>query len=1059
MAVRIDPLGMLSSPLTRLNFFDGLFLRAELLRREQDGLRNLVFQSNLADGSGIAFGLDASVDGDDITVGPGLAIDGHGRVVLLNEPAHAELSDLLGAGQPRGKEGASRSGRFEPCVDVPEAPRGGVSGATAYYAVVLRHAESHCGWEEVRGRACEDACDASMERPYIVESARIGLCPLTLRAPLPSSQAVVLGEHHLRSRVASAYFADEWEQGRPLIYAAGLRSTVWCSGAVAVEGMCGGDVPVALVAVRAGAKVFLDPWTVRRERMEPPPRRSWAGRMRMRPWDVYLAQALQFQCQLGELLAGVKDDGTPLPIDPCRDTHDLLGETLTVIDALQRGVREVEQPAPLAMVGGVKGLADLSQRVRDALVVRHASRRILVDGGIVELPPAGWLPIEPQAASPLSQQVADLLGPGLDLRFCAVRADQAAGEFESCQHLERISLLRGLDDPARREPVDILVPDGEVAAATEPLLFEVDLALSPQRVEASRDVARLAEANIRQIPFRGVARAQAGPQGPFALFAAAAGGVATRRAATAASAFVVNAVRGERLRRQPNFGTGGVGDALLNRTATDVRSAAARPREVDRPVTIEPAAEAGAAFVAWVELHLDGNPFTAGRGGGGACSLDLLAYSPARSDSVASLEANGRYTVRRVAPNGRVEVRVSGQATRREGGTVQPVSPFQADFVLDHPSGELTVTGDADLKLKWDGTPIVANLESEVPQAHFAIGARARQSDEADDPGNQYHDRALKAITILEGARGGEFARQATAKLFGAGGGSGSLSTSLDWVLFRRRTRYDCGGQAPPTPVEDGRVELWHVAADGRPHGERVEEELRKGNFGQGWRRVDTVVFEGDGARLKSPATRLRERWIADDVEGGDVVLFGAYAGTGAATQPAAFDRLRNVVQGLRPLAALDRPEDDALITVGPPPNEYVRPGSDGTVFLVSLRTKPRDCASLYQVDSSNADLWKLLNAPRVEAATFDGVEEKGEALRDENGDVQVPDWTAPPNSYVEAVVWDAAGDPDGGRAFAESVLKKAFPNVQFGAPPVRPAQFDDHCRIRIFVRFLPFPG
>ncbi len=41
-----------------------------------------------------------------------------------------------------------------------------------------------------------------------------------------------------------------------------------------------------------------------------------------------------------------------------------------------------------------------------------------------------------------------------------MRHDQAGAEFTRGQHLDRISLLAGLDDPSRRQQVDIFVPDG-----------------------------------------------------------------------------------------------------------------------------------------------------------------------------------------------------------------------------------------------------------------------------------------------------------------------------------------------------------------------------------------------------------------------------------------------------------------------------------------------------------------------------------------------------------------------------------------------------------------------
>jgi hypothetical protein len=78
----------------------------------------------------------------------------------------------------------------------------------------------------------------------------------------------------------------------------------------------------------------------------------------------------------------------------------------------------------------------------------------------VELPPAGYLPIDLKSRIHLESQVYRMLGLGVDLRFCTMRHDEAGFEFTRGQHLDRISLLAGLDDPSARQQVDILVPDG-----------------------------------------------------------------------------------------------------------------------------------------------------------------------------------------------------------------------------------------------------------------------------------------------------------------------------------------------------------------------------------------------------------------------------------------------------------------------------------------------------------------------------------------------------------------------------------------------------------------------
>jgi hypothetical protein len=60
------------------------------------------------------------------------------------------------------------------------------------------------------------------------------------------------------------------------------------------------DAQVAGVPVRlrraGNTTLFLDAWIGRRERIDTPAKRYWQWRMAMRPWDMFLAQILQFQC-------------------------------------------------------------------------------------------------------------------------------------------------------------------------------------------------------------------------------------------------------------------------------------------------------------------------------------------------------------------------------------------------------------------------------------------------------------------------------------------------------------------------------------------------------------------------------------------------------------------------------------------------------------------------------------------------------------------------------------------------------------------------------------------
>src|SRR2546422_11533312 len=73
-----------STPLKRLNYYDGKFLRASDFNVEQNYLRRLVALSNQGLGAGVVYGYDVTLGGGDtVEIGPGLAIDPSGNVLLL----------------------------------------------------------------------------------------------------------------------------------------------------------------------------------------------------------------------------------------------------------------------------------------------------------------------------------------------------------------------------------------------------------------------------------------------------------------------------------------------------------------------------------------------------------------------------------------------------------------------------------------------------------------------------------------------------------------------------------------------------------------------------------------------------------------------------------------------------------------------------------------------------------------------------------------------------------------------------------------------------------------
>jgi hypothetical protein len=515
-----------STPLRRLNYFDGKFLRAEDFTVEQSYLRELVALSNQGLGPGVVYGYDTTqATGDAIQVGPGLAIDPSGKVLLLQSTVTQNVQALIDATRKRAAPPPDASGKiggFSDCVEVVAPAPTTVVQTSDLYVIAICAAEALCGQEDVYGVACQEACVTASDRPYRLDGIVLRAIPLQLVTPYPTSKAVDIGaDRYLRAKVAHSWFADEQLRHPSAISRAGLLTQVWCLGAGYAFDCC--EVPLAVVARAGASTLFLDAWTMRRERIDAPARRYWQWKMRMRPWDVFLAQVLQFQCQLADLLAGVVVPGDR-GRDPCGDAHQAIGEAARFVEQVRAGLasyREARtaannaaQPPLLAL--SLTGISDLGTRLKTLLQAAatpaQPTDRVLIRGGIIELPPAGYLPVVSGASVSVNAQVRALLGEGVDLRFCITSADYIAHAVEEAQHMDRISLLQGLDDPNHKPKVDILVPDGQVASgsiAPTAGLFAASLTASTEQTKG--------------INYQGVAREHTGDPGGTAFYLAGAG--------------------------------------------------------------------------------------------------------------------------------------------------------------------------------------------------------------------------------------------------------------------------------------------------------------------------------------------------------------------------------------------------------------------------------------------------------------------------------------------------------------------------------------------------------
>ena len=874
-----------ATPLVHLNYFDGRFLRAADLQLEQRGLRQLVELSNQAGGPGVINGYDCTLEpGGQLALGAGLAIDPAGRVLLLTETVVLDIAALIEASQARpAGQGASRTavaggGAFAPCEVRSVGAPGQILEGASLYLITIGHAEAYCGDEDVFGKLCEDACVTSTERPYLLQGIVVRALPLTLGTALAAATVVKLTGTHLRSLVASAYFTDDDRRLADLISRAGLAADAWCLGARDPDERA--DVPVALLARAGSATLFLDAWTARRERIEPPPRRYWARRMAMRPWPSFLAQILQFQCQLRELF---RDGPTPgVGVDPCAEPRAVLRQAAASMDEVVRFYDEVSRRlaegglTPGGVVGGLPGGLTALRALRAKLqasgqpLLEALGPRALITGGIVEVPPAGYLPVVPGAGVTVDEQVRRFMGEGVDLRFCVARPDFVPHALEEVQHMARISLLEGLDAPERRPEVDVLVPDGVIRRRTPPaaqggFVGRVDFAqaFAPRPGDDDDDD----DDPDRPLVFPGVGRAEVLPAGGGAfqfvgavstkhvmrvvgtlervapVFARGAGD-ALRRAAAAIDAGIAEVARGARASLASRLHRMARAAALASAARRAERPTFGRPplAAAAPAAPFEPGLEPGEMPFAmlWLTMRSEQNPLALDKSATTAMLLRFAIAVPAPRNLAVDTELQGTFQVtgrRVVAREIAVTGRFSATSTRRvlAPDTPPDISTHSITYGVEityRGAGEdrdetlITLTlpdnpnAGISARTVREGSPLVVTTEAEsvirrgddvdAPQRLHVAGGRLQASADALTVGGTHHSRALQVLDILAAAlQQPDFADAAAHLLFPqlpAPPSATVIEATRDWVLFHRRRVKECVSPEPQPVPVPGRT-------------------------------------------------------------------------------------------------------------------------------------------------------------------------------------------------------------------------------------------------------------
>lgn len=1027
------------SPLRRLHYFDGKFLRAPDLMLEQQALLHQVRIANRAGGAGIVHGFDCRLTGgDSLSIGAGLAFDPEGRPLMLHQEIQVAIDELIEKSRAPAVAELSASHQpteatsadFDDCVIRHEAPEVGVAESSDLYLVSLHHAEAYCGEEEVYGKLCSEACTTSTNRSYILEGVEVRATPLALSVVLKQSQAVALSDAHLRSRVASAYFEQERRLIAHQLSASGLTSNLWCRGA---EAASGSGVPIAVISRRGGTTLFLDAWTARRERMDPPPHHYWAARLMMRPWAVFLAQLLQFQCQLHACFSSHQPDAPCkrlVDFDPCADTRQVAGKAAEgmrfLLDRMAAMAGRLAEfgDSDLARARLDVGI-DLSELETHYQQLIDASRiavpdRLMINCGIVEVPSAGYLPVNVSSTVSVNEQVARLFGPGVDLRFCAVRPDFVAHALEEAQHMERICLLRGLEDASQRPEVDVLVPNGQIEQR-DPVSpgtgYRASIRLDgrlftlgwPRRglQQASRDLrtADITHDGLLQTPgedetglslpeMSGAARGERTPQDSLSFYCAARSG---RQASFQASA--------------------------LGAKGTTPVSQASRASLVPEAAV-------------WLELNLEDDPFRMTTGDTAtfrARSTVVVAGSldGGRHVSTEERRLQGQLQITRSAPQGtdttltarligdghwRRLRQVNGQTTERSETVdlderviisrtglaglpptiaIQLVNPsffagldnvqlvFERRWVSTTDSRArvlLRYHGKATDFVKAEAVDTLG-LQSRAAPASAAqdiLLAEARLIEDAAvlTPGNDFHGASLHALaTIGKAIHNSGFADRAGGLLFPP---PRQLPEALrilareSWVLFhRRRTKVCARAEAAEVAVKPRRYRLYHI---------QLPEETDVGQLVEALaadagtviarltpRPVTRLTFAPGLASVQTGHDDLRSDWQAA-IQVNATLHIGMIASGDEAVgdgQALADARLRRVTDLLAPISS---PSDDlAQLSVHPVPVTLAAGEVDG-VILYFTKAVATECHRLYRwvtnhVEPLQAQLAKYLSA------------------------------------------------------------------------------------------------
>jgi len=324
-----------NNTLRRTNWFNGRYLTAEALSRQDvyfDARTRLAAQAMTP---GIAWGLGLNADGlnqtgidsetrvggvspaAEIVLAPGLAFDAIGRPIVVSQPCFVfTLEQLLGAYRKTPQKVVGGGGTdFTPCVCLapdPAGPTGGSAGLPAgAYLLVIQASESESGGAKVMGEICGGAASANCKADTWRGGFGLSLARFPVDTPFGQDLQSVWD---LRGTL-SAYYFDVFEHPLWKRWDPRFGTDTTFNADTGWGRHDSSAVPLAMIYIgEDGSILFLDQWIPRRTIANSQADDWHRTRFGAPPRAAAWARIHQFQCMLAESLAQrpVDQDGNNL---------------------------------------------------------------------------------------------------------------------------------------------------------------------------------------------------------------------------------------------------------------------------------------------------------------------------------------------------------------------------------------------------------------------------------------------------------------------------------------------------------------------------------------------------------------------------------------------------------------------------------------------------------------------------------------------------------------------------------------------------------------------------